>query len=43
MKFFSQVGQDKFLLDHIFRGKRKGTFVDVGAYDGERFSNTLFF
>jgi FkbM family methyltransferase len=43
MKFFSQVGQDRFIFDHFFRGKRDGVFVDVGAYDGEKFSNSLFF
>ena len=43
MKFFSQIGQDKFLWENFFRGKRGGVFVDIGAYDGEKFSNTLFF
>ena len=43
MNFFSQVGQDQFLFERFFRGKRGGVFVDVGAYDGEKFSNTLFF
>ena len=43
MKFFSQVGQDRFLLENFFRGKRGGVFVDVGAYDGEQYSNTLFY
>jgi FkbM family methyltransferase len=43
VKFYSQCGQDRFLLENVFRGKRGGVFVDVGAYDGERYSNTLFF
>ena len=43
MKFYSQSGQDRFLLENFFRGKRGGVFVDVGAYDGETYSNTLFF
>src|SRR6185295_5167662 len=43
VKFYSQVGQDRFLLENFFRGKRRGVFVDVGAYDGEKFSNSLFF
>src|SRR6185295_17516271 len=43
MKFFSQIGQDRFLLENFFRGKRGGVFVDVGAYDGEQLSNTLFY
>jgi len=43
MKFYSQVGQDQFLFEYFFRGKRDGIFVDIGAYDGEKFSNSLFF
>ena len=43
MQFFSQVGQDRFLFENFFYGKRNGVFVDVGAYDGEKFSNSLFF
>jgi len=43
VKFHSQVGQDRFLLENFFRGKRGGVFVDIGAYDGETLSNTLFF
>jgi FkbM family methyltransferase len=43
VKFHSQVGQDRFLLENFFRGKRGGIFVDIGAYDGETFSNSAFF
>jgi FkbM family methyltransferase len=43
VQFHSQVGQDRFLLENFFRGKRGGVFVDVGAYDGATFSNSLFF
>ncbi len=43
MQFYSQIGQDKYVLESFFRGKRRGVFLDVGAYDGEKFSNTLFF
>jgi len=43
VKFYSQVGQDRFLLESFFRGKRGGVFLDIGAYDGETFSNTAFF
>ena len=43
VKFYSQVGQDRFLLENFFRGKRGGVFLDIGAYDGETFSNTAFF
>jgi FkbM family methyltransferase len=43
MQFYSQIGQDKYVLESFFRGKRRGVFLDIGAYDGEKFSNTLFF
>jgi len=43
VKFHSQVGQDRYLLENFFRGKRGGVFVDIGAYDGETLSNSLFF
>jgi FkbM family methyltransferase len=43
MEFYSQVSQDRFLFERFFFGKRNGVFVDIGAYDGEKFSNSLFF
>jgi FkbM family methyltransferase len=43
IRFFSELGQDKFVFENFFRGKHDGVFVDVGAYDGEKFSNSLFF
>ena len=36
----SQLGQDA-LVDQYLGGKRHGVFVDIGAYDGVTFSNTL--
>lgn len=42
-QFFSQAGQDAYLEEHIFRGKRDGVFVEVGGYDGITGSNCLFF
>lgn len=43
MQFFSRWGEDRLLFESFFRGKREGTFVEVGAYDGESSSNSLFF
>ena len=39
--FTSQAGQD-LVVDQIMKGKRNGTFVDVGGYDGVTGSNTFF-
>jgi FkbM family methyltransferase len=40
--YFSQYGQDKWIYENLFQKKVKGTFVDIGAYDGITFSNTYF-
>ena len=42
-QYHSQIGQDKYLEEEIFRGQRNGFFVEIGAVDGLHFSNTLFF
>lgn len=41
--YFSEAGQDRFLDDRVFRGRRDGVFVEVGGYDGVAGSNCLFF
>ena len=41
--FNSQSGQDKFINNFFFRGKEKGFFVEIGAYDGLTGSNCFFF
>lgn len=42
-KFFSQRSEDVDLYNNYFCNKRGGTFVEMGALDGVRFSNTKFF
>lgn len=42
-KYYSQDNQDKFLEENIFKGYKNGTFIDVGAHDGFRINNTLYF
>ena len=43
VQYCSQYGQDEYLDRRIFKGKRHGVFVDVGASDGVTRSNTYFF
>lgn len=37
-----QIGQPA-VVDNLLQQKRDGFFIECGAYDGEIFSNTLFF
>jgi FkbM family methyltransferase len=41
--FYSQFGQDEYLFRHVFQGKKNGTFLEIGGYDGVLASNCLFF
>jgi FkbM family methyltransferase len=41
--FHSQIGQDRFVFERYFADRRRGRFLDIGAYDGVTFSNSLFF
>lgn len=41
--YYSQDKQDEILDKHVFRGYKRGVFVDIGAWDGVCFSNSLFF
>lgn len=41
--YYSQDGQDEFLNENIFKNKKEGVFIDIGANDGITFSNTYFF
>ena len=39
---YSQHGQSQH-VDKLLKGRRNGVFLECGAMDGERFSNSLFF
>jgi hypothetical protein len=39
-KFYSQMGQDKWVSEEIFPGVKNGFFLDVGSGDGTFMSNT---
>lgn len=38
--FYSQFGQDKWIIGKVFPGVADGYFVDIGAGDGTRLSNS---
>jgi FkbM family methyltransferase len=42
IKYYSQNKQDEYLWENYFKHKLTGTFVEIGAEDGVRFSNTKF-
>jgi len=39
---YSQYGQDIILNDRIFKNKKNGFFVDIGAHDGISINNSYF-
>ena len=39
---FSQEGED-LILNELFKNSSKGIYIDIGAFDPWRFSNTAFF
>lgn len=41
--YYSQYNQDQWLNENIFKNKRDGLFLDIGAHDGVTLSNTYFF
>jgi FkbM family methyltransferase len=41
MKSNSQFGQDEHVINTIYKGKRSGFFIEAGACDGLRDSNSL--
>lgn len=38
--YYSQYGQDKFIIEQLFKRKEEGFFVDISAHDGITLSNT---
>lgn len=43
MDFYSASGQDRFVFESFFRGRRDGVFLDVGTAPGAQPHNTLFY
>ncbi|MGB2716329.1 MAG: FkbM family methyltransferase [Vicinamibacterales bacterium] len=39
-RFYSQIGQDKWVLETVFPDVKNGFFLDVGSGDGTQLSNT---
>ena len=42
MDYKSQIGQDKYVCEHIFSNKKNGFFIELGAADGLIHSNTYY-
>jgi len=42
MNYKSQIGQDKFICEHIYSNKKNGFFIELGAADGIHLSNTYY-
>lgn len=42
-QYYSQFGEDKYLNENYFKGRRGLTYLEMGAMDGVKFSNTKFF
>lgn len=40
MTYYSQIGQDRFFIENIIYKAKGGRFLDVGAHDGIKTSNT---
>lgn len=40
--FYSQIGQDEYYIKNIINYKQNGYYVDVGAHDGIKLSNTYY-
>jgi hypothetical protein len=41
--YYSQCQEDCFLNENIFKNKSQGVYIELGALDGVRYSNTKFF
>jgi FkbM family methyltransferase len=41
--YYSQSGEDKYLNENIFKNKKNGIYLELGALDGKLYSNTKFF
>lgn len=43
MNYYSQCQQDKVLNENFFKNNKNGIFIDVGAHDGIKLSNSYFY
>lgn len=41
--YVSQYRQDEFINEVIYKNKKNGLFIEIGAFDGVSLSNSLFF
>jgi len=43
MQYYGQALEDKYLYENYFKDKKNGTYIELGAMDGELYSNTKYF
>ncbi len=43
MEFLAKTGQDRYVFETFFRGRRDGVFLEIGTAPGAQAQNTLFF
>ena len=41
--YYGQCGEDEIVHERYFKNKRNGVFLELGALDGVKYSNTKFF
>ena len=41
--YYSQCQEDIYLNENIFKNKKNGVYIELGALDGILYSNTKFF
>jgi FkbM family methyltransferase len=42
-EFHSQSGEDKYLIENFFKNVCGGSYIEMGALDGQKYSNSFYF
>ena len=41
--YYSQAKEDQYLNDNYFKDKKNGKYIELGAMDGDMYSNTKYY